>query len=155
MLKFGEYDFHCQILTVKKINLTVKNVIDSEKCHLTVKNVIDSEKCHWQWKISPDSEKCTRVKTFTVSDISHCQMMIYFTVKKFSAKNEFKLVTYKDASKSWLFGLMNFVKKYFLKTKIWKTIISERLDVKIAIEDITYTLVRVVDIWQDVSADPC
>ena len=61
--------------------------LDSEKCHLTVKNVIDSE-------------KCTRVKTFTVSDISHCQMMIYFTVKKFSAKNEFKLVTYKDASKS-------------------------------------------------------
>ena len=86
--------------------------------HLTVKNVIwqwkmsfDSEKCHWQWKMSVDSEKCTRVKTFTVSDISHCQMMIYFTVKKFWAKNEFKLVTHKDASKSWLFGLMNFVKK--------------------------------------------
>ena len=79
-------------------HLTVRNVTDSEKCHLTVKNVIDSE-------------KCTRVKTFTVSDISHCQMMIYFTVKKIWAKNEFKLVTHKDASKSWLFGLMNFVKK--------------------------------------------
>ena len=78
----------------------MKNVNDSEKCHLTVKNVIDSEKCHLTVKNVIDSEKCTRVKTFTVSDISHCQMMIYFTVKKFSAKNEFKLVTYKDASKS-------------------------------------------------------
>ena len=37
----GEYDFHCQFFT---INLTVKNVIDSEKCQLTVKNVIDSER---------------------------------------------------------------------------------------------------------------
>ena len=63
--------------------------------------------------------------------------------------------------KEWRKGL---IKKKFCKVYygiyreppiIWKTIISERLDVKIAIEDITYTLVRVVDIWQDVSADPC
>ena len=64
-----------------------KSQLDSEIFHLTVKKIIDSEKSHfriihcqvifftvkWHFSLS--------VTFFTVSDIFHCQMMTFFTVK--------------------------------------------------------------------------
>ena len=65
--KEGESEFHCQFLTVKNVNLTVKNVIDSEKC------VNDIFHCQWYFSLSTDRK---------LLDVHfHCQMLIFFTVK--------------------------------------------------------------------------